>query len=104
MVKSLKLFKIKRKSKKFIRHKALVNNISQYSFKDNNIFPTITESSFSNNLDKENDFKDIIIKFRLEKKLDNKEMPDFRFSLLSFFSTDKKEEDTPKFESYIFKY
>ena len=102
MVKKLKLFK-RIPSRKFIKDKALVNFILQHSIKAKINFSKIKIHSFSNYIHrKENDCKYINKNFELEEKQNNREIPDFRFSLLIFFSIGKRTEKTPKFKSFIF--
>ena len=101
MVKKIKLFK-RIPSRKYIKDKALVNFIMQHSIHGKINFPKIKRCSFSKYVhDNKNGCKYLNKNLEIEKKLNNIKIQDFRFSLLGFFSIDKKVEKA-SFKSFIF--
>ena len=110
MAKKLKK-KFKKKTNKYIKDKAIVDFILQHSEKENIDFSKIKIPSFSGCTSNEEDDIKSIKSDNLNEKFDQiniqekNKIPNFRFSLLDFFSKDENNNNRriPEFKSTFFK-
>lgn len=112
MGKRIKRFFKKRHSSKYIKDKAIINFILQHSEEEKIDYSKIKIPSFFNSSDSEvngiktnrqNNLNESDEAPEDPKLIEMGKIPNFNFSLLSFFGRDEKTENMPNFKSFLFK-
>ena len=112
MGKRIKRFFKKRHSSKYIKDKAIINFILQHSEEEKIDYSKIKIPSFFNSSDSEvngiktnrqNNLNESDEAPEDPKLIEMGKIPNFNFSLLSFFGRDEKTENMPNFKTFLFK-